>query len=200
MPPTKNKVSGVIDVSVTRNHHDYYGKEEDPRLDLLLDRAKERTGDTDNKSVGSDETVDITTTALVIPNTARRTWAYPPVIAPKNVQIIDEGENAENDERSCEISGENKTENVNPNTAATPRSIDVRYNREISSSMSVSVRDPGTTQVCQTNQRLQPSQSSRTSPVRSAAASLQTAGSVDISVENVGYERLENETITSIPK
>ena len=30
MSKRKSKVSGVIDVALTRNYHDYYGEEEDP--------------------------------------------------------------------------------------------------------------------------------------------------------------------------
>ena len=59
--------------------------------------------------------------------------------------------------------------------------------------MSVSVNDPQTAQVSVTDQE-QPLPSSRAS-----ARSARTARSVDISVENVGYERLEDQTTTIIP-
>ena len=95
---SNSNVSGVIDVSLTRNHHGYCGEEEDPGLARLLSGGKNGPDEPDAKSIGSEETVDLTTTAIEVPDASRMTRANPPVIAPENVQIIDEGDDAENEE------------------------------------------------------------------------------------------------------
>ena len=51
--------------------------------------------------MGSDETANLTTAAIEVPGTSRMTRANPPVIAPKDVQIIDEGDDTENEEGSA---------------------------------------------------------------------------------------------------
>ena len=196
MSATKSKVSGVIDVSLTRNHHNYYGEEEDPGLARLLARANKQPGDADNESDDSSEAIDLTATAIEVPGTTRPTRSNPPVIAAENVQIINEGDDAEDEEGSEEEDNANATENesVCALSAATPRSINLRADRdEISSPMSVSVRDNQAARVRVTDheQRLPPSHDS--------ARSERTARSIDVSVENVGYERLEDQTTTSIP-
>ena len=174
VPRNTSKVSAVIDVALTRNHHDYYGEEWDPGLAALLDRENEGMGNADN------ETVDVTITAIDIPVTARLTRTNPPPIAQENVQIINEGNNVENDKISADKfvsaneNDHNGRESVNLVSLATPSSIDVRDNRVISSPMSVSVREQ-TTRVPVTDQE-QPWPPSCTSPVRSA----RTARSVDM--------------------
>ena len=108
----------------------------DPGLARLLARANKGPGDADNESIGSDETVDLTTTAIEVPGTSRPTCANPAVIAAENVQIIDEGDDAENEEGNAEENNANGSESVNA------RSINIRANRdEIISPISVSVRD-----------------------------------------------------------
>ena len=110
----------------------------------MLGRATKATGGTDNVSIASDETFDLTTTAIEVPGTSRPTRANPPVVAAENVQIIDEGDDAANKEGSAEQNNANENESINVLSAATatPRSISIRTNRdEINSPMSVSVRD-----------------------------------------------------------
>ena len=201
MLATKSKVSGVIDVSLIHTHYNYYGEEENPGLIRLLARANKGPGEADNESIGSDATVDLTTKAIEVPGTSRLTRANPSVIAPGNVRIIDKGDNAENEGGSAEESNANKmesineTESINTLSAATPRSINVCVNRdEIISPMSVSVRDQQAVRVSVTDQEQQLPSS------HASARSARTGRSVDVSVENVGYERLEDQTTTSIPE
>ena len=100
-------------------------------------------GEPDSKSIGSEETVDLTTSATEVPGASIMTRANLPVVAPENAQIIDEGDNAENEEGSADKNNANETRSTNASETGTPRSINSRDDREeiFSSLMSVSVRD-----------------------------------------------------------
>ena len=64
------------------------------------------------------------------------------VIAPEIMQIVDEGDGAENEEGSADENNVNETRSTNASEADDPRSIDVRPNREeIRSPTSISMRD-----------------------------------------------------------
>ena len=142
---TKSEVSGVIDASLTRNHHNCHGEEEDPGLARLLALANKVLSDAaGNESIGSGETFDLTTTTTEVPGTSRPTREDPLVIAPKNAQVVVEGDDVENEEGSAEENNASATESesVNASLAATSMSINARANRdETSSPMPVSARD-----------------------------------------------------------
>ena len=143
-------------------------------------------GEPETKSIGSEETFDLTTAAIEVPGTSRMTRANSPVAAPENVKIIDEGDDGANEEGSADENNANEISSTNASEAGTPRSIDVRTNREeISSPTLVSVWDQQAGQVSVTD--------------HSSVRSVQTRRSVDVSVINVGCERL-NQITTSIPE
>ena len=72
-------------MALTNKHHGYYGEEVDPSLAAILGRSKKATGGTNNVSIASDETIDFTTTAMVILNTTINTCLNPPIVAAENV-------------------------------------------------------------------------------------------------------------------
>ena len=147
MSGSKNKVFGLIDVSLKRNHHNYYGEEADPDLAWLLFRANKDPVGTNKESVTCYETLDLIASAVEVHHVSIPTRSNPPVIGAENVQIINEGDNAENEEGSVQKNNENESASINTSSAVTPRSINVRptLDEMINSSMSVSVRDQQST-------------------------------------------------------
>ena len=84
----------------------------------------------------------MTTAAIEVPDTSRMIRVNPPVVAPENVQVIDEGDDVENEEGIADENSTNETRSTSVSEAGTPRSINVHANREeISSPTLVSAWD-----------------------------------------------------------
>ena len=125
---------------------------------------------------------------MEVPNASRLTHSNPPVIATENLQILNDGENGGNEEESEPDNNTNDSSSFHPSSTATPRLIDVRSTSAmINSLMPLSVRDQQGTPL------------SATCRENNSTRSVPTRRSLDVSVENIEYEWLDDQTFTSIP-
>ena len=166
------------DIALTKQHHNYYSEQADPELARMLaaDRKKASGEPSPRNDSNSDsEGVDLTVTVTEVRKTGIEARSILPTIPEKNIEIVNEESIGTSNEES--VSEESVKEMISE-VAQTPSSIKTsRRKNDICSPLSTNHRGISDQSTC--------SQSVRTH---------------DFSVENVPYERLEDNRTKSIPK
>ena len=174
------KDSNEIDIELTKQHHNYYGEEADPELARMLAANKKKANGKPaprNDTSSNADSTDLTVIATEVRNTGiatRSTLATIPE-RKKNVKIVnDENIGTGNDESVAE----DNVKDTTGEAAQTPSSIRItRRNNAICSPLSPNNRGVSDQSTCSKSLK-----------------------SHDVSVENVPYERLEDDRTTSIPQ
>ena len=195
------EASHEIDTELTKQHHNYYGEEADPELARVLAANKDKPiGEPApaNASNSDDESIDLIVTATEAKNTGEASHEIDTELTKQHHDYY--GEEADPElarmmaAKTLPAISEENIEIVNGESTGTIIEVDVEEE-----SMNDTINETAQTP---SSIRISRRQNNICSPLSAGHQSTcsQSARSHDVSVENVPYERLEDDRTTSIPK
>jgi len=197
MSREQKKTKASVDIGLTIKHHGDYGDKVDPGLAAILKRDKNAEHESVDGSVRPDESSHATTITEEFVDKTKITQANRPEIDPEDVENDNEGVNVGLTLQHHISYGEE----VDPGLAVMLSHDHNTKNNSVDTSISGECNT--TRRDTQLNRNVEDAVENRSRAIDGSVYELpqpsRSVSSLETSVENVAYERLEDNTTTSIP-